>query len=801
MVRRDAGTVDLRRWLLAVTGLALLVRVVVVLATRDTFVLANDGADYHRLAQSILDGHGFGVSHFAPGGGPTALRPPGFPIWLALVEGITGGSVLGARLANAVAGAVVAPLTVLLARRLGLSDRRSLAAGAVAAVLPQLVLTSVAMVSESIFVPLSLASIVAMLYFRRGGSWVPLVTGLGCFGLALVTRPNAALLLLPLALLAAGAPLPRRTVVVRSLVVLAVALAPAVAWEIRSVAAVDRVVPLTTQGGFVLAGTYNATSAGQADQPGVWLPPTLDPHVASLLRSHPDAGEGETERLLSAAAKAYVADHPTYIGTVVAHNTLRMFDLTDPDFVAAVNRGQFGIGGGLARSEQIGTLLLLLLALVGVARGALRSWPVGVWLAPLLLVGTTVFLQSFTRFRAPVDPFLIVLAVSPFFRRRSVPQQREPEVKPDLERGRLPQLDGLRAIAVGMVIVAHLGFLMTMPLSVRRNLSPVLLNDGVELFFILSGFLITSILLRERVGGRGGVLRRFYARRALRIMPAFYVFLAVVGLLALAGRADVTGGQLLVSGLYLKDYSHDVVPWIGHTWSLAVEEQFYLLWPLLLVRVHPRRALTAALVLVAASPFIRMLSYDPADVQHGIAAHVRMDALLVGCALATFPVAFPGAYRRVRDAALRWRVDLAGAVAYLLVLPYVMSPYVSLPVSAEVRFAVGLSLQAVAGCLLLFGLVERPMGGFARVLATRPMRHLGVVSYSLYLWQEPFVIAETDLPMWARVSGLLLAAEVSYWLVERPFLSLKRRYESARARPAAMAASRTSGAVAPDLTG
>jgi peptidoglycan/LPS O-acetylase OafA/YrhL len=806
LVHRATRPVDLRRWLLVVTGLALLVRVAVVLATRDTFVLANDGADYHRLAQSILHGHGFGISHFAAGGGPTALRPPGFPTWLALVEGLTGGSILGARLANAVAGAVVAPLTVLLARRLGLSDRPALAAGAVAALLPQLVLTSVSMVSEAIFVPLSLASIVAMLYFRRSGSWVSLVTGLGCFGLALVTRPNAALLLLPIAFLAAGAPLPRRTAVVRSLVVLAVALAPAAAWEIRSVAAVDRVVPLTTQGGFVLAGTYNATSAGQPSQPGVWLPPTLDPHVASILRSHPDAREGETERLLAGAARDYLTDHPTYVGTVVTHNTLRMFDLTDPDFVVAVSRGQFGIGGGLARSEQVGTLLLLLLALVGVARGALRRWPIGAWLAPVLMIATTVLVQSFTRFRAPIDPYLAVLAVGAFAVRRPVPRQREPEPVPTVavDRGRVPQLDGLRAIAVGMVILAHLGFLVTMPLSVRRNLSPVLLNDGVELFFILSGFLITSILLRERAGGRGGVLRRFYARRALRIMPAFYVFLAVVAVLAVAGHADVTRGQLLVSGLYLMDYSNDVVPWIGHTWSLAVEEQFYLLWPLLLVRVNPRRALAATVVLVAASPVIRMLTYDAAAIRHGNAAHVRMDALLVGCALATLPVAFPGAYRRFRDAALRWRLDLAGAIAYLVVLPYAMSPYISVPVSGETRFSLGLSLQAVAGCLLLFGLVERPRGAFARVLATRPMRHLGVVSYSLYLWQQPFVIPETDLPMWVRLPGLLLAAEASHWLVERPFLSLKRRYESARARPAAEPASPVpppSGAVTPELAG
>ncbi|HEU5033449.1 MAG TPA: acyltransferase [Mycobacteriales bacterium] len=350
-------------------------------------------------------------------------------------------------------------------------------------------------------------------------------------------------------------------------------------------------------------------------------------------------------------------------------------------------------------------------------------------------------------------------------------------MRDDVTRGRLPQLDGLRCVAVAMVVLAHLGFLLQMSVSTRRLLSPVLLNDGVELFFILSGFLITAILLRERERAGHANLRLFYLRRVLRIVPAFYVFLLVVGLLAAAGRADVTGRDLAASAVYVWDYVPHVVPWIEHTWSLAVEEQFYLLWPFLLVLLRPRRAAALAALLIAAAPVVRVLTYVGAH-KPGATAHARMDALLIGCLLALAPVAWPVAYRRVATLLLRWRVDAVGAIAYLLVLPYLLSPFVQVPVAADVRFAVGLTLEAVAGALLLFGLVERPAGMMSRTLALPPLRHLGVVSYSIYLWQQPFLIPQVELPVGVRIVGLLVLAEASHWLVERPFLRLKRRFEA-----------------------
>ncbi|HET6910858.1 MAG TPA: acyltransferase family protein, partial [Mycobacteriales bacterium] len=390
---------------------AALLRVDVVIMTRHSYRLSGDAIDYQRLALSLLHGHGFGVSHFAAAGGPTALRPPGFPLWLAGIEGVTGGHVLAARLADAIVGAAVVPLIVILARRLGGSRVVSLAAGAIVAVLPQMLLVSQSLMSEAVFVPLSLAAVVAAMEFRHDGRGRWLVAAGVALGLAVITRPAGVVLCVPVLLLAATRARQWRRQLPAAGLAVALAVAPALAWEVRTMHDLHAAVPLTTQSGYLLAGTYNATSAAQKQQPGVWLPASFDPHDASLIAAHPTAAEPQTSTLLQTAALDYLRDHPGYVVTVAAHNSLRLADLTDPSFVRAVNRSEFGIGGVLDGAEQVTTLMLLVAAACGIARGALRRWPAAIWLAPLLLVLVTIPVQSFTRFRAPADPYLVLLAV------------------------------------------------------------------------------------------------------------------------------------------------------------------------------------------------------------------------------------------------------------------------------------------------------------------------------------------------------------------------------------------------------
>ena len=181
--------------------------------------------------------------------------------------------------------------------------------------------------------------------------------------------------------------------------------------------------------------------------------------------------------------------------------------------------------------------------------------------------------------------------------------------------GYLPTLDGWRAVAIVLVLFAHAS-------ESIRNALPFLLPDdlsglkkiglfGVQLFFGLSGFLITSKLLEEETRNGQISLRSFYIRRCFRILPAALGFLLVVGLLSLAGVLDVGIGRWLSTLFFAANYSTSEHSWyLGHFWSLAVEEHFYFLWPaaFLVLRVRQRR-LALALALAVAVAIWRMVDF------------------------------------------------------------------------------------------------------------------------------------------------------------------------------------------------
>lgn len=426
--RRGSRRFEPRAWrtrwmLLAIALVALLLRCAVMLITRHSYALINDAADYSRLGTSIAAGHGFGVSHVAPGGGPTALRPPAFPLLLAAVYSIVGVHVLAARIAAAVLGAIAAVLVGALIQQSSGDPRKALAGGLLAAVYPPMVIASTSVMSEALFVPLSLGVIAAALAYRHDPriGWLA-ISGL-LLGCATLTRPVGAVLVLPAVLIAFGGQpkAPRR--VTAALTAAVLAIAPCAAWEIRDVSVLHHVVPLTTQSGYLLAGTYNATSAHYRPQPGVWMVPTRDPAIARLVAAHPHAPEVRLGDMLQTAAMRYLNNHPTYILTVVGHNLLRMFDFTSRSFDQAVVYGEYGFGSAFGTAEYVSALAMFALAVVGLMRRGARGWPIGLWLAPVLLVLVTIPVQSYSRFRAPVDPYLVILAsaaIAP--RARSVPR-------------------------------------------------------------------------------------------------------------------------------------------------------------------------------------------------------------------------------------------------------------------------------------------------------------------------------------------------------------------------------------------
>ena len=174
----------------------------------------------------------------------------------------------------------------------------------------------------------------------------------------------------------------------------------------------------------------------------------------------------------------------------------------------------------------------------------------------------------------------------------------------------IPSLDGLRAVSVGMVIAAHLSEVVAQKIPfIPLWLYAAWGSLGVQTFFVISGFLITLILLKE-LNATGTIsLGRFYFRRALRIFPAFYVYLAAGLALTLAGVFAGKPSAFLIAGTYTTNYLGLDSPLLEHTWSLSLEEQFYLLWPAALLLLGTRKGIKLATWLILLSPLSRIVTY------------------------------------------------------------------------------------------------------------------------------------------------------------------------------------------------
>jgi peptidoglycan/LPS O-acetylase OafA/YrhL len=322
-------------------------------------------------------------------------------------------------------------------------------------------------------------------------------------------------------------------------------------------------------------------------------------------------------------------------------------------------------------------------------------------------------------------------------------------------------LDGLRAVAVGLVLLGHL-YVPYLRLGG---------SVGVTIFFTLSGYLITRLLLTEHESHGRIALGAFFARRALRLVPALAVVVAVVGVV------------VAVLGLPLRQYAlqsafalgyvsnaarmagFDMGP-LGHTWSLAVEEQFYLIWPLLLLvllRGRLRRWVPGLLGLaVGASLLLRYANLDDYLRSHD-ALDVNAYALGIGALVAVFAA-------RGRLPAIPGWVGPAGIVVSLV--PQASTLETLYPLSVAIAPLAAISTAAI--------LVSVHRTGGPEWLCAAPMRWVGIRSYAIYLWHYPLLLLMPS-DRW-REKALVLAATVvlatlSRRFVELPAMRLKRRFE------------------------
>lgn len=351
----------------------------------------------------------------------------------------------------------------------------------------------------------------------------------------------------------------------------------------------------------------------------------------------------------------------------------------------------------------------------------------------------------------------------------------------DFELGHRPALDGLRGIAVLIVLVGHgpIAFLGGGP--------------GVTVFFTLSGFLITALLLEERRTNGRVDLSRFYARRALRLLPALAVCLVAVAIGLTVLEVPLTG--VWYAALYVANLAPALgarLPYLSHTWSLSLEEQFYVAWPLtLLLLARIRRpwavaAVTGAGVVVCAALRVVVdrdaLLTQAQAIQVAFHALWRADALLVGCLLALVL----GPALRLSRTLVAWAAAAGVATVVAATLQARSDLYYSLWITAVPLATAALVVWALS--------VDNR---FSRALTWRPLRYTGRISYGLYLWHFPiFVLLRPELEGLPAVVEIavgtaisFVVASVSFFVVERPFLRLKHRFEPRRdavvVRPAA----------------
>jgi peptidoglycan/LPS O-acetylase OafA/YrhL len=350
----------------------------------------------------------------------------------------------------------------------------------------------------------------------------------------------------------------------------------------------------------------------------------------------------------------------------------------------------------------------------------------------------------------------------------------------------VPAFDGLRGMAILMVVAHHIqgphfpgGFI------------------GVDLFFVLSGFLITRLFILERTATGRISLRNFFIRRALRLMPALWLMVATVLTLACFTGTwlERDGVQAIFALSYTMNFWMAAF-WPGqngifdNAWSLAVEEQFYLCWALGAFVLLRHRGSTAAATLLASMiafwcwrRYLLFSGADPMRIYVGL--DTRADELLAGCAGALL-ISLPSAGALIRRTMAILRYTGVAALVALLALSSSVADYYDTPEAAVRYFLVTMPTVTILALAVILEITEDGTSLSAQLLSSPPLVYLGSISYGIYLWHWPLLVWARDNGFDDLLTTLLfggigggLAASISHRYVERPILGLKHRLTQA----------------------
>jgi len=347
---------------------------------------------------------------------------------------------------------------------------------------------------------------------------------------------------------------------------------------------------------------------------------------------------------------------------------------------------------------------------------------------------------------------------------------------------RISGLDGLRGIAVLFVLMEHGAYSL---FRLDWPAAPFVGNGalGVNIFFVLSGYLIYELSAREFEKTGAFNWKAFYLRRILRIFPCFYAYLAVIliltalGLLTLTRPVIFSVATFSLNYRHLWDHSTELFNYyvIGHYWTLALEEQFYLTWPLLMFLFARKRLLQLMTAVILLAPFIRVFCYfftPGSRAQIGMMFHTGFDSIAMGVLLGEL-WRRPHWKARLQTLARNpWVVG--GAVIFMVLL----SPWLGLHFKGAYSITIGKTLELACVAIIIIAAVSSSSPILSAVLNWRPLMYIGVLSYSLYVWNPLFLNAETHwfvnvFPL--NFIGIFAAGAFSYYVIERPVLRLKDR--------------------------
>ena len=346
---------------------------------------------------------------------------------------------------------------------------------------------------------------------------------------------------------------------------------------------------------------------------------------------------------------------------------------------------------------------------------------------------------------------------------------------PGTNEPRLEALDGVRGFSVIIVALFH------------YSLHPIGGYLGVDVFFVLSGFLITSVVLREGTDFNWSRARMFYIKRALRIVPALLEMLVLFSIMKLIFRAQIThfAGELLSSLFVYSNWTRSFdlgYPfYLGHTWSLAIEEQYYLIYPLFLMMVLRGRSGRWMLAAVAASlALIFCVERFILTNQHASALRLydgtdtRIPAILIGCVAAVL-IETRSVRERLSSIWLA-TLALAGILAMVATIDW-KDPWL---------YRYGLGILAICSVLLIIHLHTVPGSPLSRCFAWKPLAYTGKIAYGIYLFHLPVFMCFGWIMKWPVPKTMLVGfpitlalAALSWRFVERPALQLKSRFAPA----------------------